>query len=145
MRKPFLRLLTAVILSVLLLGCSSELTDKEKIIALFYKNEDLFLSAAETGDYTVVESLRGVQSVSFNKEFQRIDFYCGGTGLVPSSVYYGICYFYDAEETFSEIFIKYPEWYADDEGGYHYRQDGGDNRFDYEPLENGFYYYCKSY
>ena len=42
-------------------ACSKNLTEKSDIISLYQNNEETFLQAANSGDYSTVENIRGVQ------------------------------------------------------------------------------------
>ncbi len=130
-------LIIGVLLALLLGGCSGNLTDKDRILSLYRGNESAFASAVESGDYSAVKKLRGVREIHIREDSGEIEFYCGGKGLVPGSSYYGILY---SKTDFRRLAESSPEWFAED-GGYRYEQSGGDNRFYYEPLGNGFYYY----
>ena len=138
------------VLSILLLfsltGCSWNLTSKKKIIKLYRRNESTFIAAVGSGDLTSVKKLRGIREISTRGEGEdaEIEFYCGGTGLVPSSSYYGILYIEKADTVFLQLIDSSSEWFADGDG-YRYKQADGDNDFYYEPLGNGFFYYEEHY
>ncbi len=134
-------LFPALLFLLLFAACSRDLTDKSRIEALFRKNEAAFLAAAETGDLSALRRLRGIREIQTRGDGGEIAFFCGGRGLVPASVYYGILYLPgSAGKDLSQVFGASPEWSVDG-AGYRYRQAEGDNEFYYEPLGNGFFYY----
>lgn len=137
MRKRIAAVLLICMLTSLS-ACSRNLTEKSDIISLFQKHEEAFLQAANSGDYSSVERIRGVRSVYISETYVMIE--CGGAGLGPSTHYYGI--FYTGDDNLFAVDAAEPEgkWVEHGEG-YLYQEDGGDNRYYVEPLGNHFYYY----
>lgn len=68
---------------------------KEKIFFLVYSNKDFLNECVKNNTYKNAYKIVGIKQITSyqlsNNEIY-IDFYCTGTGLVPSSVYYGFCY-----------------------------------------------------
>ena len=121
-----------------LCACSKNLTDKNDITRLFQKNEQSFLTAAETGDWEQLEKIRGINDVFVLDAY--IDIQCGGAGFGPSTHYYGI--FYSADDNLCAIDVAGPkDQLIAHEGGYLYQEENGDNRYYVEALGNHFYYY----
>ena len=119
-------------------ACSKNLTEKSDIISLYQNNEETFLQAANSGDYSTVENIRGVQSVYISEKYVKIS--CGCAGFGPSTHYYGI--FYSADGDMCAIDVAGPEDELVESGdGYLYQESGGDNRYYVEALVNNFYYY----
>ena len=141
--KKVLALLLAAALALSFGGCAHGLTGRKGIVALYRKNEAAFATAVETGDYAAVKKLRGVADVTVRDGGEEIEFYCGGAGLVPGSSYWGIRWEKDPE-VFAALAAASPEW-SFDGTGYRFEQAEGDNRFYYEPLGNGFFYYEEHY
>lgn len=136
--KRIFPLLLLVSLFVTLFGCSRNLAEKGKIIALFQQNEALFLQAAQTGEYTTLEGIDGIERVYTSENY--VDISCGGDGFGPSTHYYGI--FYSEEDDLCAIDLAGPkDELVEHEGGYLYQQENGANRYYVELLENHFYYY----
>ena len=137
MRKALATFL-AVSLFISLAACSRNLTDKNDIVSLFRKNEQTFLQAAKSGDYSAVGRISGVQKVYASETY--VDIQCGGAGVGPSTHYYGI--FYSADDDLSAVDVAGPRDKLMEYGdGYLYQEDDGDNRYYVEPLGNHFYYY----
>ncbi len=98
----FIALLAVCLLS----ACSSNLTSKESIMTskesimtskesimnLYTKNEALFTDAASNRSFSDLEKIKGVQKVYIYEEREYVDIQCGGSGLGPSTHYYGIFY-----------------------------------------------------
>ncbi len=144
-RKKALKIaiLTACVMLVCigLVWCYSQnITNKDRIISIFYRHGSKFAEAVAVGDYSSVEKIRGVTSAGEN--WGRIEFRFGGAGLVSSSSYYGVCYIPGTVGgDYAEVFGSDSHWSVDGDG-YRYIQGGkGDNEFYYEALGNGFYYY----
>lgn len=119
-------------------GCSQNHTEKSEVISLFQKNEEIFLQAANSGDYSSVERIWGVQSVYLSERYVKID--CGGAGFGPGTHYYGI--FYSADDDLCAVDVAGPkDQLVEYNDGYLYQEDDGDNRYYVETLGNHFYYY----
>ena len=119
-------------------ACSQNLTEKSDIISLYQKNEKVFLQAADSGDYSEVERINGVQKVYISEKY--IDIQCGGAGFGPNTHYYGI--FYSADDNLCAIDVAGPKDKLVEQGnGYLYQEENGDNRYYVEPLGNHFYYF----
>lgn len=122
--------------------CSQSMPSQKKIVALFRANEEIFLGAVESGDYSAVEALPGVQEVYVGERYVKI--LCDGAGMGSSTHYYGIFYHPDVA-LFSSENTGVVTWFVQDGNGYLYQEEGGDNRFYVEPLGSGFYYYEAHY
>ncbi len=137
MKKAFL-LFISLFWLISATACSNNLTDKQDIISLYEKNEETFLQAASSGDYSFVEKINGVQKVLAWDAY--VDIQCGGAGFGPSTHYYGI--FYSADDNLCAIDVAGPKDKLVEHGdGYLYQEENGDNRYYVEPLGNHFYYY----
>lgn len=143
--KRITLLACAVILILLLTACSGELTDRNRIIRVYRKNEAAFIKAASEGKFKDLEQIDGVQEVSVRRsgDYYEVDIYCGGSGFGSSTSYYGILY---SEDFYPESnFIEYPnEWFIEG-NGFRYKQADGDNSKYYESLGNNYYYYEEHY
>ena len=68
MRRQFSKrniILLLLICSFLLMnGCTSPQGNRERIISAYQKNEDVFIDAVQSGDYSTVELLSIVKTVS---------------------------------------------------------------------------------
>ena len=136
--KKVVFLLVVLALFATLPACSNNLTEKSDIISLYQKNEEIFLLAAENGDYSAVEGIKGVQKVLVWDTY--IDIQCGGAGFGSSTHYYGI--FYSADDNLCAIDVAGPkDKLIEHCDGYLYQEESGDNRYYVESLGNHFYYY----
>ena len=136
--KKLISLLVLFAMFITLSACSYNLTEKSDIISLYQKNEKIFLLAAENGDYSAIERIKGVQKVLVWDTY--IDIRCGGAGLGSSTHYYGI--FYSADDNLCAIDVAGPRYKLVEQGdGYLYQEENGDNRYYVEPLGNHYYYY----
>ena len=136
--KKVISLLVFLALFTTLPACSNNLTEKSSIISLYQKNEEVFLLAAENGDYSAIKEMNGVQKVLVWDTY--IDIQCGGAGFGPSTHYYGI--FYSTDDNLCAIDVAGPNGKLVEQGdGYLYQEENGDNRFYVEPFGNHYYYY----
>ena len=136
--KKVVSFLALFAMFIALSACSYNLTEKSDIISLYQKNEKIFLLAAENGDYSAIERIKGVQKVLVLDTY--IDIQCGGAGFGPGTHYYGI--FYSADDNLCTIDVAGPRDKLVEHGeGYLYQEKSGDNRYYVEPLGNHFYYY----
>lgn len=138
--------LTACFLLICILftfvACSTNRTEKNDIVTLFQENEEIFLQAANSGDYSGVECIRGVQNVYISEKY--IDIQCGGAGVGAETRYYGI--YYSADDDLCAIDVAGPKDELVKSGeGYLYQEKTGDNRYYVEPLGNHFFYYEAEY
>ncbi len=116
----------------------TNIPDKNDIISLFQNNEEIFLQAASSDDYSQVESIKGVQKVIKNNDY--VDIQCGGAGFGASTHYYGI--FYSSDDNLCAVDVAAPSDKLKTSGdGYLYQQEDGDNEYYVEPLGNHFFYY----
>ena len=102
--KKVVSFLALFAMFIALSACSYNLTEKSDIISLYQKNEKIFLLAAENGDYSAIERIKGVQKVLVLDTY--IDIQCGGAGFGPSTHYYGI--FYSADDNLCTIDVAGP-------------------------------------
>ena len=136
--KKLIALVLALICMVSLSSCSLNLTEKSDIISLYQNNEEVFLQAGESGDFSAIEDIKGVQSVYISEEY--VDISCGGEGFGASTHYYGI--FYSTNDDRCAIDVAGPMDELIEHGeGFLYQEEGGDNQYYVEPLGNRFYYY----
>lgn len=137
--KKMLSLFLALICFILIItACSKTATEKSEIISLFQEEEEVFLKAADSGDYSAVEKLKGVQSIYISDKYVEIS--CGAAGFGSNTHYYGL--FYSDDDNMYAMEIVGPEDEMRENGeGYLYQEEGGDNRYYVESLGNGFYYY----
>jgi transcription elongation factor Elf1 len=120
---------------VTLTACS---TNSNDVITLFQENEAIFLQAANTGDYSQIEVIMGVQNVNVYES--HIDIQCNSEGFASETKYCGI--FYSAENDLCAVNVAGPKDKVVEKGeGYLYQEESGDNSYYVEPLGNHFFYY----
>ena len=134
MRKCKLYFLMIYML-VTLTACS---TNSNDVITLFQENEAIFLQAANTGDYSQIEAIMGVQNVNVYEN--HIDIRCNSEGFASETKYCGI--FYSVENDLCAVNVAGPKDKVVEMGeGYLYQEESGDNSYYVEPLGNHFFYY----
>ncbi|MBO4562319.1 MAG: hypothetical protein J5772_01765 [Clostridia bacterium] len=138
MKRFIAVLVLTCILCLSSVGCSGELTSKKKIIKLYGENEAAFLEAAETGDFTALESMKGVLKVIMYDDHAAIC--CGGSGMGANTDYYEI--WWTEKKIESVLLGQLASGYdvIPDGNGARYKEKEGDNEFYAEPLGNGYYY-----
>lgn len=139
-------LVPAVFLGVLFgaitLMTTSGLTSRDAVVRMYEKNEDAFLNAAATGDFSALKEIRGVEDVSAHEDY--VDFFCGGSGMGSNTQYYGI--FYSPDDNMCKVWgAPYNEKLEPENGGYRWKEPDGDNEYYVEPLGNHFFYYEEKY
>lgn len=138
------RYVVAIIVALAMCGiiigflCSRNLTGKGAIVRLYQRNEDIFLQAAATGDYSAVERIISVRDVDMMDTYVAIS--CGGSGLGAGTNYYGIFY-YEGEDLCAVDVDASGGRFVESDDGYLYHEENGDNRFYVEPLGNHYFYY----
>ncbi len=136
--KKIISLLVLLPMFIIFSACSDNLTEKNDIISLYQQNEEIFLLAADNGDYSAIERINGIQKVLVWDSY--VDIQCGGAGFGPSTHYYGI--FYSSDDDLCAIDVAGPRDKLVKQGdGWLYQEENGDNRYYVEPLGNHFYYY----
>lgn len=133
-------IVVAVAICALIIGflCCVNLTGKGAIIRLYQRNEEIFLQAAVSGDYSAVERLISVHSVDVMDAYVEIR--CGGSGLGPGTNYYGIFY-YEGEDLCAVDVDLSGGGFVGSGDGYLYEEENGDNRFYVESLGDHYFYY----
>lgn len=139
-KKALLVIIPLLILVIILVALPPKNpTSKNAVTKLYIRHQAQFEKAAETGDFSSLEKIRGVHDVSEsdprNYEDTWYNISCGGKGFGPSTHYYGIFY------SESDVEAKLNENYHPDGNGYRYKQPDGDNETYIEPLGNNYYYY----
>lgn len=136
---PFLQAFSLFAFIVISDNMPGNLTDRDSVVDLYRENEEAFLKAAETGSFEDLKDIFGVSDVHLNRDY--VDIYCGGTGMAPSSSYYGI--FYSEGDDLCAIDVAPGDSSAltERDGGYFWEESGGDNSYYVEPLGNHYFYY----
>lgn len=134
--KKISALFVLICMLVSLAACSG-LTDKDSIIAMFNENRNVFLQAAASEDFSMVESLTGVESVYIGGN--HVDIMCGGAGFGPHTQYYGI-YFSHNDNLNAMGYAQNKEALKKQGNGFIY-EEGSDYRYYVEPLGDHFFYY----
>ncbi len=117
------------------------LTDRDSVADLYRENEEAFRKAAETGSFEDLKDIFGVSNVYVKSDC--VDIYCGGTGIAPSSSYYGIFYS-EADDPFALYEPVTPDNPRPEGRGYSF-SDSARNTFYVEPLGNHYFYYEAHY
>lgn len=139
-KRKVIAIIAALAVCGLIIGlfCSLNLTGEGAVTRLYQRNEEIFLQAAASGDYSAVEDLFSVHHVY--KRDTYVEIRCGGSGIGPSTNYYGIFYYEGEELCTVDVDLEGGRFVKSGEG-YCYDEENGDNRFYVVPLGNHFYYY----
>ena len=140
--KKTIALLCAVLTAFSLVACSRNLTDKAEIITLYHQNEDCFLEAADSGDFSSLTAIDGISDVYVSDDYVEIE--CGSTGFGPETHYYGI-YYSETDDLCVMGPVPSAAQLMPDGAGYRYIEEVGDNEYYVEPLGNHFFYYEAHY
>ncbi len=137
MKKILTPIIIAACIFTIVALCPRNLTDKEDIISLFNKKQEIFIEAVNSGDYKTAEKVRGVHKITVYDNPACVEFMCGGAGFGPSTHYYG--FYYSESDDLCAIFGG-AELVAHG-SGWLYEEENGDNSYYVEPLGNHFFYY----
>ena len=113
---------------------------KREIFTLVNKNHELINECIESGDFSNIEELKGVKSVTVENDV--LDVYCGGSGLGPSTNYYG--FYYSPSNEPLKVWCGHA---SDDkrllpEGdGYSIKNQNDDNWYYTEKIRDNYFYY----
>ena len=124
-------------------GCGANEAKKD-IFNLVEKNYDAIVAACENKNSEAILAIKGTKEVDIVDGYILI--YCMGTGIVPSSQYYG---FYYSEENVpvgvfaGEIVCSNSEL-VEYENGYRYL-DSGYNEFYTEHIKGNIYFYSAAF
>jgi hypothetical protein len=131
------------LLPLLLTGCFLDRAEvRTSIITLYEENRETFLAAAVSGDFSAVEALEGITSVTERKN--HVDIFCRGFGLGSATSYFGI--YYSPSDDLCAAYGALPLDELQPEGnGWRYREPEGDNTFYVEPLGDHFFYYYTAF
>ena len=124
-------------------GSCGEIRSKKQIINLVQNNQAFLMQCIEEGEPEKATELRGIQSVSRDPFSPVIEFYCGGTGLVPETSYYG--FYYSPDDRADTIGFTGPENLIEQGDGFGYHEPAGDNRYYTERIMENWYYYEEHY
>ena len=72
-----------------------------------------------------------------------MEFYCGGSGLVPSSSYYG--FYYSPDDLPLAVDVTLTENLGPEGDGFGWGEPDGDNRYYTERIMKNWYYYESHY
>ena len=136
---PFLQAFSLFAFIVISDNMPGNLTDRDSVVDLYRENEEAFLKAAETGSFEDLKDIFGVSDVHVNRDY--VDIYCGGTGMAPSSSYYGIFYSEGDDLCALDVAPGDSSALTERNGGFSWEESGGDNSYYVEPLGNHYFYY----
>lgn len=137
MKKIITPLIVAVCIFTLVALRPRNLTDKDDIISLFNKKQEIFIEAVSSGNYETAEKVRGIHKITVYEAPDCVEFMCGGSGFGPSTHYYG--FYYSEKDDLCAVFGG-PEL-VEHGDGWLYEEEDGDNRYYVEPLGDHFFYY----
>jgi len=120
---------------------SSINSNKSKIIEIVNNNLDILNESVKNNDYDTAYKINGIEKIESyylggNNAF--VDFYCSGSGLVSSSIYYGFYYVNPDEPLgFQATRVKLEA----DGDGWKWEETNGDNYYYTEKIIDHWYYY----
>ncbi len=135
--KKSLFVVLSLLLVFVLSSCSA--TNKESVIKIFEKNEEIITKAIETGDFSKAKKIRGIEDIDIGDGY--IAFECGAKGFASNTSYYGFAY--SPSGNFNSSIggnISKKECIPSGEG-FLWKESDGDNEFYFEEIGDGFIYY----
>lgn len=124
-------------------GSCGEIHSKKQIIKLVQNNQAFLMQCIEEDEPEKATELRGIQSVSRDRFSPVIEFYCGGTGLVPNTGYYG--FYYSPDDRPDTLRFPAREDLIEQGDGFGYQEPDGDNWYYTERIIENWYYYEEHY
>lgn len=116
-------------------------SEKRKIKTIVNSNLDVLSESVDNNNYNKAHKIEGIEKIrpyylGDNNEF--VDFYCYGSGLAPSSIYYGFYYANPDEPTgFQATRVELES----DGHGWKWEESNGDKYYYTEKIVDHRYYY----
>ena len=134
-----------VMFAVMMAGGNSDALSKDQIFSLVQDHHDFLLQCITDTDPDRAKEVSGIQSVHIEKDVY-VEFYCGGSGLVPSSSYYG--FYYSPDDLPLAVDVTQTENLKAEGNGFGWKEPGGlggDNWYYTERIMENWYYYESHY
>ena len=125
-----------------LIEASSDALSKDQIFSLVQEHHDFLLQCITDNDPDRAKEVTGIKSVRSEKD-EYVEFYCGGSGLVPSSSYYG--FYYSPDGLPLAVDVTQTEDLTPAGGGFGWEEPEGDNWYYTEQIMENWYYYESHY
>ena len=140
-------------LACVLSGCAAihhnvsiqDALSKDQIFSLVQDHHDFLLQCIADNDPDRAKDVTGIQDIHVEKD-TYVEFYCGGSGLVPSSSYYG--FYYSPDDLPLAVDVTVTENLRPEGNGFGWKQSGGwdgDNWYYTERIMENWYYYESHY
>ena len=142
MLKKLWTVLLAVMLAVMMAGGNSDALSKKQIFSLVQDHHDFLLQCITDTDPDRAKEVSGIQSIHIEKD-AYVEFYCGGSGLVPNSSYYG--FYYSPDDLPLAVDVTRTENLKAEGNGFGWEEPGGDNWYYTERIMENWYYYESHY
>ena len=113
---------------------------KREIFTLVNKNHELINECIESGDFSNIEELKGVKSVTGENDV--LDVYCGGSGFGSATNYYG--FYYSPSNKPLVVWcghVSDSNRLSPEGKGYSIINSNDDNRYYTEKIRDNFFYY----
>lgn len=123
-------------------GGNSDALSKDQVFFLVQENHDFLLQCITDNDSDRAKEVTGIQSVRIEKD-AYVEFYCGGSGLVPSSNYYG--FYYSPDDIPLAVDVTLTENLNPQGDGFGWEEPDGDNWYYTERIMENWYYYESHY
>lgn len=125
-----------------LIEASSDALSKDQIFSLVQEHHDFLLQCITDNDPDRAKEVTGIKSIRSEKD-EYVEFYCGGSGLVPSSSYYG--FYYSPDGLPLAVDVTQTEDLTPAGGGFGWEEPEGDNWYYTEQIMENWYYYESHY
>ncbi len=139
------KLWTVLLFVVMMAGGSSDALSKDQIFSLVQEHHDFLFRCITDNDPDRAKEVTGIQEIHVEKD-AYVEFYCGGSGLVPSSSYYG--FYYSPDDLPLAVDVTVTENLRPEGNGFGWKQSGGldgDNWYYTERIMENWYYYESHY
>lgn len=115
---------------------------KDQIFSLVQDHHDFLLHCITDNEPDRAKEVTGIQNVLVEIN-AYVEFYCGGSGLVPSSSYYG--FYYSPDDLPLAVDVTRTENLRPEGNGFGWEEPGGDNWYYTERIMENWYYYESHY
>ena len=136
--KRVIMLCLFLIAGITLSSCAGDLNRKQ-VFTIVQENHAFLQKCIDEGNYDRSLEIRGIQNTYTGGKGSYVKFYCGGTGLGPSTSYYG--FYYSPTDAPLAVDVPETETLTSFDDGWGWSEPNGDNSYYTERIMECWYYY----
>ncbi len=134
--------LVYLVFAAMMTGGNYDALSKDQIFSLVQNHHDFLIQCITDNDPDRAKEVTGIQRVHIEKDVY-VEFYCGGSGLIPSSSYYG--FYYSPDDLPLAVDVTLTENLGPEGDGFGWEELDGDNWYYTERIMENWYYYESHY